>query len=64
MTTFARMEKETQKITQIGFEKLKLTQMQPQTNTIENTNDKQSEEAIKEIVKDYITATYGSIDNL
>lgn len=52
------------KITQIGFEKLKLTQMQPQTNTIENTNDKQSEEAIKEIVKDYITATYGSIDNL
>lgn len=29
-----------------------------------NTNDKQSEEAVKEIVKDYITATYGSIDNL
>ena len=37
---------------------------QSQINTIENTNDKQSEEAIKEIVKDYITATYGSIDNL
>lgn len=37
---------------------------QSQKNTAENTNDKQSEEAIKEVVKDYITATYGSIDNL
>ena len=42
MTTFARMEKETQKITQIEFEKLKLTQMQSQINTTENTDEIQS----------------------